>query len=135
VPSLLSFKGGREGAVSQMSPLMRRFEMPVTPCMVHDLHTALSRQLQSRHVSAASASSHGPLTVRVDASRWRAQQLLEAPDPSLPREARLWGRLPGATIGVLDTGVSQSTCSWATSTAQLWPGSKSKTKAQQGRPS
>jgi hypothetical protein len=51
-PSLLSFKGGREGTVYQTSPLMRRFKMPVTPCTAHDLHAASSRQLQSRHVSA-----------------------------------------------------------------------------------
>jgi hypothetical protein len=38
-------------------------------------------------------------------------------------------------VGVLDIGVSRSTCSWATSMAQLQPGSKSKTEAQQGRPS
>jgi hypothetical protein len=50
---MLSFKGGREGAVSKMSPLMRWFEMSVTPCTAHDLHAASSRQLQSRHVSAA----------------------------------------------------------------------------------
>jgi hypothetical protein len=91
VPSLLSFKGGREGAASQISPLMRRFKTPVTPCTAHDLHAASSRQLQSRHVSAASASSHGPLTARVDACRWRAQQLLGVPDPSLPREGAFAG--------------------------------------------
>jgi hypothetical protein len=50
-PSLLSFKGGREGTVFQTSPLMRRFETPVTPCMAHDIHAASSRQLQVRHVS------------------------------------------------------------------------------------
>jgi hypothetical protein len=49
--------------------------------------------------------------------------------------ARLWARLPRATIGVLDTEVSRSTCSWATSTTQLRPRSKMKTEAQQGRPS
>jgi hypothetical protein len=52
-PSLLSFKVGREGTVSKMSPLMRRFKTPITPCTAHDLHAASSRQLQSRHVSAA----------------------------------------------------------------------------------
>jgi hypothetical protein len=109
-PSLLSFKGGREGAVSQMSPLMRWFETPVTLCTAHDLHAASSRQPQLRHVSVASAYSHGPLTMRVDACRWRAQPLLGAPDPSLSREGVLWARLPGATVGVLDTGTSQSTC-------------------------
>jgi hypothetical protein len=60
-PFLLSFKGGREGAVSEMSPLMRRFEN-ARYSTTHDLHAASLRQLQERHVSAASASSHGPLT-------------------------------------------------------------------------
>jgi hypothetical protein len=41
-----------EGTVFQTSHLMRRFEMPVTPCTAHDLHAASSRQLQARHVSA-----------------------------------------------------------------------------------
>jgi hypothetical protein len=56
---------------------------------------ASSRQLRSRHASAASASSYGPLTARVDACRWRAQQLLGAPDPSLPREGAFTGQAPG----------------------------------------
>jgi hypothetical protein len=33
------------------------------------------------------------------------------------------------TVGVLDTGVSRSTCSWASSTAQLWPRGKTTTEA------
>jgi hypothetical protein len=94
-PSLLSFKGGREGAVSQTSPLMRRYEMPVMLCTAHDLHAALSCRLWSCHVSVASASSHGPLTTRVDACCWRAQQLLGAPDPSLPPEGAFAGQDPG----------------------------------------
>jgi hypothetical protein len=55
---------------------------------------ALSHQLWSCHVSAASASSHSPLTTRVDACCWRAQQLLGAPDPSLPREGVFAGQAP-----------------------------------------
>jgi hypothetical protein len=93
-PSLLSFKGGREGAVSQTSPLTRWFETPVTLCTAHNLHAASSRQLRSRHASAASASSHGPLTARVDVCHWRAQQLLGAPDPSLPQEGAFAGQDP-----------------------------------------
>jgi hypothetical protein len=50
-PSLLRFKEGREGAVSQTSPLMRWFETPVTLCMAHDLHVVSSRQPRSRHMS------------------------------------------------------------------------------------
>jgi hypothetical protein len=81
--------------VSQTSPLMRWFKMPVTLCTAHDLHAALSHRLRSRHVSVASASSHGPLTACVDACRWRAQLLLGAPDPSLPREGAFAGQAPG----------------------------------------
>jgi hypothetical protein len=53
-----------------------------------------SRQPRPCHVSMASASSHGPLTARVDACRWRAQQLLGAPNPSLPREGASAGQAP-----------------------------------------
>jgi hypothetical protein len=135
LPSLLSFKGGRKGMVSKASPLTRWFETPVTLFAVHDLHAASSRQSWSRHVFAVSASSHGPLTACLTraiggpSSYWGPLILR-----SLER-ARLWARLPGATVGVLDTGVSRSTCAWATSTAQLWPRSAMKTEAQQGRPS
>jgi hypothetical protein len=38
-------------------------------------------------------------------------------------------RLPGATVGVLDTRVSRSTCSWAPSTAQLRPRGGAMTEA------
>jgi hypothetical protein len=51
-PSLLSFKGGREGAVSQMSPLMRWFKMAGTLCTAHDLHAASSRLPWWRHMSS-----------------------------------------------------------------------------------
>jgi hypothetical protein len=53
-----------------------------------------SRQPRPCHVPAASASSHDPLTACVDACRWRAQQLLGAPDPSLPREGAFAGQAP-----------------------------------------
>jgi hypothetical protein len=73
VPSMLSFKGGRGGMVSKATSLMRRFKAPVALCVSHDLHAAASRQPRSCHVSAASASSHGPLTACIDTCRWRAQ--------------------------------------------------------------
>jgi hypothetical protein len=43
----------------------------------------------------SSASSHGPLTAHVDACRWRAQQLLGGPNPSLPREGVFASQAPG----------------------------------------
>jgi hypothetical protein len=55
----------------------------------------------------------------VDACRWRAQQLLGPPALRSLQRARSRAGLPGATVGVLDTGVSWSTCSWALSSAHL----------------
>jgi hypothetical protein len=94
-PSPLSFKGGREGAVSQTLPLMRRFKTPVTLCTAHDLHAASSCRLQVRHVFTTSASSHGPLTTRFDACRWRAPQLLGALTLCSLERAHLRARLSG----------------------------------------
>jgi hypothetical protein len=37
------------------------------------------------------------------------------------KRARSRAALPGATVGVLDTGVSRSTCSWASTSAHLQP--------------
>jgi hypothetical protein len=54
---------------------------------------------------------------------------LGAPDPSLPQEGASWAGLPGATVGVLDTEVSRSTCSWAQSSAHLQPRGESMTQA------
>jgi hypothetical protein len=94
-----------------------------------------SRQLQGRHASAASAPSHGPLTAWLTcaiggpSSFWAPLALRSL------RRARSWARLPRATVGVLDTGVSRSTCSWAPSTAQLRPRGGTMTKAQRRRPS
>jgi hypothetical protein len=83
------------------------------------LHATSSCQSWLRHMSAASASSHGSLTACVDACRWRAQQLLGAPDTSLPREGVFAGQAPGGYCCCSGYRVSRSTCSWATSTAQL----------------
>jgi hypothetical protein len=96
VPSLLSFKGGRGGTVSKALYLMRRFKTPVTLSATHDLHAASSRHPGSCHVSAVSASSYVPLTACVNMCRWRAHQLLGAPDPSLPREGAFAGQALGS---------------------------------------
>jgi hypothetical protein len=65
----------------------------------------------------------------VDACRWRAQQLRGPPAlRSLERACSRAG-LPGATVGVLDTGVSRSTCSWAPSSAHHQPRGESTTRA------
>jgi hypothetical protein len=67
----------------------------------------------------------------VDACRWRAQQLLGPPALRSLKRAHSRARLPGATVGVLDTGVSQSTCSWAPSSAHLQPRGAPTTQAME----
>jgi hypothetical protein len=128
-PSLLSFKGGTEGAVSETSPLMRRFE---NAC--YSTHYARSPRRFALPTAGAPRvcslciftwSSDRALTRAVGGpnSFWGALALR-----SLKR-ARSRARLPGATVGVLDTGVSRSTCSWAPSMAQLRPSGGTMTEA------
>jgi hypothetical protein len=88
-----------------------------------------SHQLRSRHTSAAFTSSHGPLTARLThavggpSSFW-------GPRPFAPSRGRVRGPGSwGATIDVLDTGVSRSTCSWAPSSAHLQPRGEPTTQA------
>jgi hypothetical protein len=133
-PSLLSFKGGREGTVSETSPLMRRFKnirysthYARSPCRFASPTTGVphvrglciftwsSDRALTRAVGGPS-SFWGPLTFR-----------------SLKR-ACSWARRPRDTVGVLDTGVSWSTCSWAPSTPQLRPRSGTTTEASGGDP-
>jgi hypothetical protein len=103
--------------------------MPVTPPTTHDLHAALLRQLQGCHVPTTSVSSHGPLTARLTravggpSSFWGPRALRPL------KRVRSRARIPGATVGVLDTRVSRSTCSWASSTAQLQPRGETMTGA------
>jgi hypothetical protein len=88
-----------------------------------------SHRLWSRHASTASASSHGLLTARLThavggpSSFWGPLALR-----SLERACSR-AELPGATVGVLDTGISRYTCSWASSTAQLRPRGETATEA------
>jgi hypothetical protein len=116
-------------ALAQCSAVKRRAIMTVDASVTVASPAILSHQLRSRHVSAASASSHGPLTawltraIGVPSSFW-------GPLALRPLErAHLQAGLPGATVGVLDTRVSQSTYSWASSMAQLWPRGETTTKA------
>jgi hypothetical protein len=122
-------------ALAQRSAAKRRAIMMVDASGTAASPAILSRQLQGHHASAASAPSHGPLTARLThavggpSSFWGPLALC------FLRRARSQARLLGATIGVLDTGVSRSTCFWAPSTAQLRPRGGTTTKAQQRRPS
>jgi hypothetical protein len=104
-------------AFVRCSAVKRRAIMTVDASGTAASPAVSSHQLRSRHASATSASSHGPLTARLThavggpSSFWGPQALR-----SLKR-ARSRAGLPGATVGVLDTGVSRSTCSWASSMA------------------
>jgi hypothetical protein len=110
-PSLPSFKGGRKGTVSEASPLMRWFENAR-----YSTHYARSpRRFASPTARAPRAhdlciftwSSNRAFTCAIGgpSSFWGPPALF-----SLKR-VRSRAGLPGATIGVLDTGVSRSTCS------------------------
>jgi hypothetical protein len=94
-PCLLSFKGGSEGAVSETSPLMRRFENAH-----YSTHYARSpRRFVSPTAGTPRVRNFCIFTWSsdrmVDACRWRAQQLLGAPGPSLPQEGAFAGQAPG----------------------------------------
>jgi hypothetical protein len=125
----------RTEVLAQRSVAKRRAIMTVDASGTAASPTISSHQLRSCHASAASPSSHGPLTARLTravggpSSFWGPLSL-----HSLKR-ARSQARLLGATVGVLDTGVSRSTCSWAPSTAQHRPRGGATTEAQRRRPS
>jgi hypothetical protein len=91
--------------------------------------TVSPHQLRSRHASAASASSHGPLTARLTRAVGGPSSFGGPPALRSLKRARSRARLPGATVGVLDTGVSRSTCSWAPSSAHLQPRGEPTTEA------
>jgi hypothetical protein len=111
-PSLLSFKGSREGTVST---LLRLANCSSTTCLQFCIFTWSSDRALTCAVGGPS-SFWGPLTLC-----------------SLER-ARSRARLPGATVGVLDTGVSQSTCSWALQRSSFGPGVKRRPKPNKEDP-
>jgi hypothetical protein len=128
-PSLPSFKGGREGAVSEASPLMRRFENAR-----YSTHYARSpRRFALPTARAPHAHDLCIFTWSFDRTLTRAiggpSSFWGPPALRSLKRVRSWARLPGATVGVLDTGVSRSTCSWASSMAQLRPRGKTTTEA------
>jgi hypothetical protein len=94
-----NFSAGTE-ALAQCSAAKRRAIMMVDASGTAASPAVSSHQLRSRHVSAASASSHGPLTARLTHAIGGPLALRSL------RRARSQARLLGATVGVLDTGVS-----------------------------
>jgi hypothetical protein len=80
-------------------------------------------------VPTTSASSHGPLTARLTCAVGGPSSFWGPPALHPLERACSRAGLPGATVGVLDTGVSRSTCSWASSTAQLRPRGETTTEA------
>jgi hypothetical protein len=93
-------------ALVQRSTVKRHAIMTVDVSGTAASPAVLSHQLWSRHASAASASSHGPLTawltrvVGGPSSFWGPLALRPL------KRVRSRAGLPGATIGVLDTRVS-----------------------------
>jgi hypothetical protein len=76
-----------------------------------------------------SASSHGPLTARLTRAIGGPSSFWGPPALRPLKRACSRAGLPGATVGVLDTGVSRSTYSWASSMAQLRPRGETMTEA------
>jgi hypothetical protein len=91
----------------------RRFVSPATVVpLIRDLCIfTWSSDRALTHAVGGPSSFWGPLALR-----------------SLKR-VRSRARLSGATVGVLDTGESRSTCSWAPSAAQLRPRGGTTTEA------
>jgi hypothetical protein len=104
-------------AFAQRSAMKRRAIMKVYASKTAASPAVSSHQLRSRHASAASTSSHGPLTARLMRAVGGPNSFWGPPALHPHRRVRSWAGLPGATVGVLDTGVSRSTRSWASSTA------------------
>jgi hypothetical protein len=119
----------RTEALVRCSAVKRRAIMTVDASGTAASPAVSSHQLRSRHASATSASSHGPLTAWLTRAVGGPSCFWRPPALRSLKRARSRAGLPGATIGVLDTGVSRSTCSWASSTAQLWPREGTTTEA------
>jgi hypothetical protein len=108
-------------ALAQCSTVKRCAIMMVDALGTAASPAVLSHQPQSCHVPMTSASSHGPLTARLTRAIGGPSSFWGPPALRPLKRVRSQAGLPGATVGVLDTGVSRSTCSWAFSTAQLRP--------------
>jgi hypothetical protein len=116
-------------ALAQRSAVKRRAIMTVDALGTAASPAVSSHLLRSRHTSAASASSHGPLTARLTRAVGGPSSFWGPPALRPLKRVRSRAELPGVTVGVLDTGVSRSTSSWASSMAQLRPRGQTTTEA------
>jgi hypothetical protein len=116
-------------ALAQRSAVKRRAIMTVDASGTAASPAVSSHQLRSCHVSTASASSHGPLTARLMRAVGGPSSFWGPPALCPLKRVHSRAGLPGATVGVLDTGVSWSTYSWASSTDQLRPRGETMTEA------
>jgi hypothetical protein len=98
-------------ALARCSEVKRRAIMTVDASGTAASPAVSSHQLRSCHASAASASSHGPLTARLTRAIGGPSSFWGPPALRPLERARSRAGLPGATVGILDTGVSWSTCS------------------------
>jgi hypothetical protein len=104
---LLRGRPGRDFRSVGLDTTVRK--TPVAPPTTHDLHAA---SLANAGVPRAHDLCFFTWSSdrAVDACRWRAQQLLGPLALCSLKRACSWNGLSGATVGVLDTGVSRSTC-------------------------
>jgi hypothetical protein len=97
-------------ASARCSAVKRRAIMTVDASGTAASPAVLCHQLRSRHVPTTSTSSHGPLTAQLTHVVGGPSSFWGPPALRPLERVRSWARLPGATVGVLDTGVSRSTC-------------------------
>jgi hypothetical protein len=116
-----SYPSAGTEALARCSAVKQRAIMTVDASGTTASPAVSSHQLRPRHVPATSASSHGPLTAQLTCAVGGPSSFWGAPALRPLKRVRSRAGLPRATVGVLDTGVFRSTCSWASSTAQLRP--------------
>jgi hypothetical protein len=96
-------------ALVRCSAVKRRAIMTIDASGTAASSAVSSHQLRSCHASAASASSHGPLIARLTRAVGGHSSFWGPPALRSLKRVRSRAGLPGATVGVLDTGVSRST--------------------------
>jgi hypothetical protein len=116
-------------ALAQRSVVKRRAIMTVDASGTAASPAVSSHQPRSCHVPTTSASSHDPLTAQLTHAVGGPSSFWGPPALCPLKRVHSRAGLLGATVGVLDIGVSRSTCSWASAMAQLWPRGETTTEA------